>query len=157
MRDDTYHSIGIASVVLLLACGGCGLAGSNEGTGTTIQPQTIPHEVSTLRTPEVLSAASVTTQKTTLEEPESQSPTSEQSDDHNKSADSSLPGDVAQNLTSLDARVRYQALDHWDAKGGPAPLDPVFEAMEDEDPGVRARATAIVEQAWASEEEQEGK
>jgi len=157
MRDDTYHSIGIASVVLLLACGGCGLAGSNEGTGTTLQPQTIPHEVSTLRTPEVLSAASVTTQKTTLEEPESPSPTAEQSDDHNKSADSSLPDDVAQNLTSLDARVRYQALDHWDAKGGPAPLDPVFEAMEDEDPGVRARATAIVEQAWASEEEQEGK
>ena len=142
-------------MVLLLVCGGCGSAGSDEGTGAQIQPQAIPREVSTLRTSEVLPAASVITQKTTLEESESRSPTSEQSEDHNKSADPPLPDDVVQNLTSPDARVRYQALDHWNAKSGPALLDPVFEAMEDEDPAVRAKATAIVEQYWEAEQEQE--
>ncbi len=35
------------------------------------------------------------------------------------------------------------------------PLDPVFEAMEDDDPAVRAKATAIVEQYWAREQERE--
>jgi hypothetical protein len=35
------------------------------------------------------------------------------------------------------------------------PLDAVFEAMEDEDEGVRAKAEAIVEQWWAEEQKKE--
>ncbi|MBH0177993.1 MAG: HEAT repeat domain-containing protein [Nitrospira sp.] len=58
-------------------------------------------------------------------------------------------------LSSPDARVRYRALDYWEAKGSTAPLDPVFKAMEDDDPAVRAKATAIVEQRWAAEQERE--
>ncbi len=144
-------------MVLLIASWGCGSAGSDERTGAQIQSRAIPHEVHAMRTLDVLPTASVTTQKTILEESEFRSATSAQSENRNKSADPSLPDDVAQDLASPDARVRYQALNHWNAKGGPVPLDPVFEAMEDEDPAVRARATAIAEQAWASEEEQEEK
>lgn len=66
-----------------------------------------------------------------------------------------LSAAIAKDLGSPDARVRYRALDHWEAKDSKAPLDPVFEAMEDDDPAVRAKATAIVEQYWAAEQERE--
>lgn len=66
-----------------------------------------------------------------------------------------IPATVINDLNSSDARVRYQALEHWSATDSNAPLDPVFEAMEDEDEGVRAKATAIVEQYWATKEDSE--
>ena len=66
-----------------------------------------------------------------------------------------LPEAVAKDLSSADARDRYRALDYWEAKDSKAPLDPVFEAMEDEDEGVRQKATAIVEQFWKAQQEQE--
>ncbi|HSL05655.1 MAG TPA: hypothetical protein VK901_19195 [Nitrospiraceae bacterium] len=66
----------------------------------------------------------------------------------------SIPDSIAKDLGSPDARARYRALDHWETKGTQAPLDPVFEAMEDEDEAVRAKATAIIEQQWAIEHEQ---
>lgn len=63
-----------------------------------------------------------------------------------------LPETIVKDLASPDARARYRALNHWEEKGeAKAPLDPVFEAMEDEDEAVRAKATAIVEQRWAAE------
>lgn len=68
---------------------------------------------------------------------------------------SGIPVSVAHDLGSPDARVRYRALDHWEQKGSIAPLDAVFEAMEDEDEAVQARATAIVEQRWAAEQEKD--
>ena len=64
-----------------------------------------------------------------------------------------VPDMVVRDLASVDPRDRYRALDHWNVKGGAAPLDAVFEAMEDEDEAVRAKATAIVEQRWAEEHE----
>jgi hypothetical protein len=67
----------------------------------------------------------------------------------------SIPDSIAKDLVSSDARTRYRALDHWEAKDTKAPLDPVFEAMEDEDEAVRAKATAIVEKHWAAEKERE--
>lgn len=66
-----------------------------------------------------------------------------------------IPSTIAKDLDSPDARMRYRALDHWEAKDNKTPLDPVFEAMEDDDPAVRAKATAIVEQYWAAEQERE--
>lgn len=66
-----------------------------------------------------------------------------------------IPEIVAQSLDSPDARARLTALDHWNVKGGNAPLDPVFEALEDEDEDVREKATAIVEQRWAEEQKRE--
>ena len=67
----------------------------------------------------------------------------------------SIPDSIAKDIGSPDARTRYRALDHWEAKDSKAPLDPVFEAMEDEDEAVRAKATAIVEKHWAAEKERE--
>lgn len=66
-----------------------------------------------------------------------------------------VPDMVAKDLGSADPRDRFRALEHWNIKGGTAPLEPVFEAMEDEDEGVRAKATAIVEQRWAEKQEKE--
>jgi hypothetical protein len=67
----------------------------------------------------------------------------------------SIPDSIAKDLGSPYARDRYRALDHWEAKDSKAPLDPLFEAMEDEDEAVRAKATAIVEKYWAAEQERE--
>lgn len=66
-----------------------------------------------------------------------------------------IPESIAKDLDSPDARLRIQALNHWDTKGTKAPLDPVFEALEDENEAVRAKATAIIEQRWAAEQEKE--
>jgi hypothetical protein len=66
-----------------------------------------------------------------------------------------IPNAIAKGLESPDARERLQALDHWEKKGSKAPLDPVFEAFEDENEAVRAKATAIIEQQWAIERERE--
>jgi len=66
-----------------------------------------------------------------------------------------IPDTIAKGLSSSNPRARYAALDYWDTQGAQAPLDPVFDAMEDEDPAVRAKATAIVEHYWAAEEERE--
>lgn len=66
-----------------------------------------------------------------------------------------IPESIAKGLDSPDPRVRLQALDHWEKKGSNAPLDPLFEALEDENDAVRAKATAIIEQQWAIERERE--
>lgn len=66
-----------------------------------------------------------------------------------------VPDLVMRDLGSADPRERYRALEHWNIKGGDAPLDPVFEALEDEDEDVREKATAIVERRWAEEQERE--
>ena len=67
----------------------------------------------------------------------------------------SIPDTIAKDLSSSNPRARHDALDYWETKGTHAPLDPVFDAMEDEDPAVRAKATAIIEQRWAEEEVRE--
>ena len=66
-----------------------------------------------------------------------------------------VPDLVLKDLGSADPRDRYRALEHWNVKGGTVPLDPVFEAMEDEDEDVHEKATAIVEQRWAEEQEKD--
>lgn len=68
---------------------------------------------------------------------------------------SSIPISVEKDLQSPDARDRYRALDYWEAKDNKTPLDSVFEAIEDEDPAVRAKATAIIEQHWSVVEKRE--
>jgi hypothetical protein len=73
-------------------------------------------------------------------------------DENNQPQPPALPESIAKDLASQDARDRFRALNHWEEKGGAkTPLDSVFEAMEDEDEAVRAKAEAIVEQRWAAE------
>ena len=79
-------------------------------------------------------------------------------DENNQPQFANLPESIAKDLASPDARTRYRALDHWETKDSnisKTPLDPVFDAMEDEDPAVRAKATTIIEQRWAAEQERE--
>jgi hypothetical protein len=82
-----------------------------------------------------------------------QSPLAGNDNENHRQQSPKLPEPIAKDLASPDARDRFRALDHWEAKDSTAPLDPVFEAMEDEDEAVRAKATAIVEQRWAAEHE----
>ena len=66
-----------------------------------------------------------------------------------------IPASIVKGLDSPDARDRLQALDHWEQKGSKPSLDPVFEALEDENEAVRAKATAIIEQYWEQGKERE--
>jgi hypothetical protein len=78
-------------------------------------------------------------------------------DGQNKLPVPGIPESIAKGLDSPDVRDRLQALDHWEKKGSKAPLDPLFEALDDEDGYVRAKATEIIERYWAAEQEQERK
>lgn len=64
-----------------------------------------------------------------------------------------IPEKVLTDLGAADPRTRYRALEHWEVKDNNVSLDPVFEAMEDEDEAVRAKAAEIVEQRWAEKQE----
>jgi hypothetical protein len=66
-----------------------------------------------------------------------------------------IPKDVAKDLGSSDARDRARALDHWEKKDNKAPMDPVFDALADEDPAVRDKAAAIIERLAEAGEERE--
>jgi hypothetical protein len=66
-----------------------------------------------------------------------------------------IPEPVAKGLGSSDARERYRALEHWEEKDSKAPMDPVFDAVEDDDPAVRAKAEAIIERYIEAGEERE--
>lgn len=63
-----------------------------------------------------------------------------------------IPDSVAKDLASPYADVRLRTLDHWDANKTTAPLDPVFDALEDENEAVRSKATQIIEQRFAAEQ-----
>ena len=58
-------------------------------------------------------------------------------------------------LASPDARVRLWALDHWQQHAPRESVDPLIAALDDEDEDVRARATEILEQYWAVEQERD--
>lgn len=66
-----------------------------------------------------------------------------------------IPDPIAKGLGSSDARDRYRALEYWDEKDSKAPMDPVFDAIEDDDPAVRAKAEAIIERYVEAGEERE--
>lgn len=66
-----------------------------------------------------------------------------------------IPDTVAKGLGSSDARERYRALDYWEKKDSKAPMDPVFDALADEDPAVRDKAAAIIDKLAEAGEERE--
>jgi HEAT repeat protein len=83
------------------------------------------------------------------------SPSSGKTTGDNSAPTPNIPHRIASELASPNPRVRYDALNYWETKGTQASIDPVFEAMEDEDPFVRAKATTIIEQRWEAEQERE--
>lgn len=66
-----------------------------------------------------------------------------------------IPDSVAKGLGSSDARDRYRALDYWEKKDSKAPMDPVFDALADDDPAVRDKAAAIIDKLVEAGEERE--
>jgi HEAT repeat protein len=44
-------------------------------------------------------------------------------------------------------------LDYWATQGTKAPLDPLLDALEDEDEDVRTKAAKIAEQLWGIKQE----
>jgi len=87
--------------------------------------------------------------------PDQLAPSTAKTNEDNSSPTPNIPHSIASELASPNPRARYDALNYWETKGTQASIDPVFEAMEDEDPSVRAKATAIIEQRWEAEQERE--
>ncbi|OYT19384.1 MAG: hypothetical protein CCU26_11895 [Nitrospira sp. UW-LDO-01] len=66
-----------------------------------------------------------------------------------------IPDPITKGLGSSDARDRYRALDYWEKKDSKAPMDPVFDALADDDPAVRDKAAAIIDKLVEAGEERE--
>ena len=58
-------------------------------------------------------------------------------------------------LASPDVRVRLWALDHWEQHAPTGSIDPLIEALDDEDEDVQEKASAIIERYWAAEQERD--
>jgi HEAT repeat protein len=70
-----------------------------------------------------------------------------------KSAALPVPDSIAKDFESPYARIRLQALDYWATQGTKAPLDPLLEALEDDDAEVRSKAAKIAEEQWGIKQE----
>lgn len=145
--------ISMATWALVLLWGGCGPSVPEGATDRSARSTTSTNAIDSMHIPVSSPRGSGATPARMRE----QAAGIEQAEDPRSPTESSIPQTITNELTSPDARVRYRALDHWEDedKDRKAPLDPVFEAMEDEDPAVRAKATAIVEHYWEAEQEQE--
>jgi hypothetical protein len=60
-----------------------------------------------------------------------------------------IPDSVTKDLDSPYASIRLSALDHWAGNELTTPLDPVFEALQDQDEAVQAKALEIIERRLA--------
>ena len=148
----------VAACVLLMGPTGCGSSSSDSAPGLSSRPTVTngtgavaPRTAEATRTGERSGGDRSSQGDRTADQPVA----AEQAGARNPLPAPTIPDTVAKDLASPDARDRYHALDYWEAKDSKAPLDPVFEAMEDDDPAVRAKATAIAEQYWAAEQERE--
>ena len=141
-------------VVLVLVCGGCGSSATDESANLQSSVMAYAGQAGRVSIPPSLPMSNRTMDEEKIEEKANQTASVSRSEEHTSTSMSSIPLSVARELQSPEARDRYRALDHWETKDSKAPLDPVFEALEDDDPAVRAKATAIVEQYWAAEHEQ---
>lgn len=76
-----------------------------------------------------------------------------ETDGNKKSSTPPIPDSIAKDFDSPDPRARLKALDYWATQGTTAPLDPLLEALEDENEGVRTKAAKIAEQHWGIKQE----
>lgn len=126
--------------------------GTGQGEKTGITPLSSANETGSISGKGTVSRGDNTDSRDTLSKP---ADIATSGTDGRDKVPPGIPESIAKGLDSPDARERLQALDHWEKKGSKAPLDPVFEAFEDENDAVRAKATAIIEQQWAIEHERE--
>lgn len=140
--------------ILVVLCGGCGTS-VPDGAAIGSSPSTVSTgEVVRTGNPASSTINPLTPQPNRLEKGEGKATTAEQAEDRSFPSKPSIVQLIAKDLASPDVRDRYLALDHWEAKDSTAPFDPVFEAREDKDEAVRARAAAIVEQYYMKQQEE---
>ena len=145
----------VAGLMLLAGLSGCGPAPSDHAPnsessaslGAPSEWQPVPQQSPSVSnnpfTPAAFPASNYTPAPAAQEEPE---PQPEYLD---------LPSWIAQALEAPEVSVRLQALDTWAQQGDQAPLDPLVVALDDDDDDVRTKAMEIIEQQWATEEEEE--
>lgn len=139
---------------IFLMFGGCGVTVSDQEVNSQSSARGSAAEVSTVGLRESKPVGKVAIRESWLEKKVSQVGVFEPRENQS-SVSSFIPQSIERDLRSPDARVRYRGLEYWEAKDSTAPLDPVFEAMEDQDEIVRGRATEIVERHWAVEQDRE--
>lgn len=145
----------MAAIVLAMMCSGCGSSVPDEGASRQSSATTrIDHGAKSSALP-AWSGDSLTEHGKKLVGKTDQSALVSQSHDLNPPSVSSIPHAVSHDLASPDARTRLRALEYWEHNDGNVPLDAVFEAIEDEDEAVRARATTIIEHRWDNEQEKQ--
>lgn len=64
-----------------------------------------------------------------------------------------VPDAITRDFESPYPRIRLLALDYWATQGTKAPLDPLLEALEDDDDEVRTKAAKIAEEKWGIKQE----
>lgn len=151
----THRAVWMPAIVLVMLCGGCGSSVPDESASRQSSSIASTGHAEKAGAPHSLPVGDATVVEKKIEGNVNGAASVNQSGEHASASVSSIPLSVEKDLQSPEARDRYRALDHWEAKDSKAPLDAVFEAMEDEDEAVRAKATAIVEQHWMAEEEKE--
>ncbi len=156
MSFALIHSVmWVSAIVLVTVNGGCGSSVSDEAAKPLPVSPVGTNYGAKANTSYSLPAGDTTMVEKKLEGNVNGTASVNLPGDHASASISSIPPSVAKDMQSPEPRDRYRALDYWEAQDSNAPLDPVFEAIEDDDPAVRAKATAIVDRYWAAEEEQE--
>lgn len=151
MSFSLIHSVvRMSTIVLVMMCGGCGPV-SDETTGSQSPPAAGIKQADKTNATDVLQTVDSAAQEIRVDGRANRIETADQSTDRNVPSELSIPHSVLTDLVSREARTRLRALEHWEQKDGKIALDAVFEALEDEDEAVRAKAEAIVEQRWAAE------
>jgi hypothetical protein len=149
------HAPMSAATALVLALSGCGSPVSDQEISAQSAQRRSTTAATMARAHESQPMSETTIQGSKFEKSMYPAAVAEQGANDARSLNPSIPQSVEKDLSSPDARMRYRALDFWDVKDSKAPLDPVFEALEDEDEAVRAKAEAIVQQRWEAEQEKE--
>lgn len=146
------HSVlRMSTIVLVMVWGGCGASVSDETNASPAQPAAAVRQIDI----DVRTVTSAAAGKNGVEVEANTGEAVYQSADGEVSPEIAIPRSILIDLTSLEARTRLHALEHWEKNDRNAPLDAVFDALEDEDEAVRAKAEAIVEQRWEAEQERE--
>jgi hypothetical protein len=132
-----FHGLGALLTLALLA--GCGPAPSDEAfrSGATAGAPTASEARQNSETGSLLDLAA------------SPAPTAPARGEPSKqAAPLVVPAWMAKDLASPDVRVRLTALDRWVQQGHTGAVDPLLQALEDQDERVQARALELIVQDW---------
>jgi hypothetical protein len=66
-----------------------------------------------------------------------------------------MPAWIANDLASSDVHLKLQALDRWAQAAPVGSVDPLVQALEDEDDRIQEKALALLEEDWRRAQEDE--